>query len=403
MSEEIKVVLDELGSKFEEFKSENKTRLDEIEKKGHADPILQEKVDKMSDDIAKLAEVKQAHEIQQKNLEEATAKIESLETILARPNASKSADADIQVKAFGKWLRKGEIDEMEKKALYESDDTLGGFYAPTEYVADLIKSVTEISPIRSIARVRQTDKRGIEVPKRTGQFSASWVSETGTRSETTGYTTGLQQIDAHELYALVDISQAMLEDSAFDLESEMGSEFAEQFAKAEGTAFVSGSGVGQPLGFTDASAGVSSTNSGDNSALTANGLYDLVYAIKSEYLGNARFVMNRTTFSKVLQLEDTAGQKVFHVGLNLVSGAPSTIAGFPYVLATDMPDVAGSAKPIAFGDFSRAYTVVDRVNLSIMRDPYSQATSGNIRYVARRRVGGQVVLAEAIQLQNISA
>lgn len=403
MSEEIKVVLDELGSKFEEFKSENKTRLEEIEKKGHADPILQEKVDKMSDDIAKLAEVKQAHEIQQKNLEEATAKIESLETILARPNASKSADVDMQVKAFGKWLRKGEVDEMEKKALYESDDTLGGFYAPTEYVADLIKSVTEISPIRSIARVRQTDKRGIEIPKRTGQFSASWVSETGTRSETTGYTTGLQQIDAHELYALVDISQAMLEDSAFDLESEMGSEFAEQFAKAEGTAFVSGSGVGQPLGFTDASAGVSSTNSGDNSALTANGLYDLVYAIKSEYLGNARFVMNRTTFSKVLQLEDTAGQKVFHVGLNLVSGAPSTIAGFPYVLATDMPDVAGSAKPIAFGDFSRAYTVVDRVNLSIMRDPYSQATSGNIRYVARRRVGGQVVLAEAIQLQNISA
>lgn len=403
MSEEIKVVLDELGSKFEEFKSENKTRLEEIEKKGHADPILQEKVDKMSDDIAKLAEVKQAHEIQQKNLEEATAKIESLETILARPNASKSVDADIQVKAFGKWLRKGEVDEMEKKALYESDDTLGGFYAPTEYVADLIKSVTEISPIRSIARVRSTDKRGIEVPKRTGQFSASWVSETGTRSETTGYTTGLQQIDAHELYALVDISQAMLEDSAFDLESEMGSEFAEQFAKAEGTAFVSGSGVGQPLGFTDASAGVSSTNSGDSSALTANGLYDLVYAIKSEYLGNARFVMNRTTFSKVLQLEDTAGQKVFHVGLNLVSGAPSTIAGHPYVLATDMPDVASGTKPIAFGDFSRAYTVVDRVNLSIMRDPYSQATSGNIRYVARRRVGGQVVLAEAIQLQNIGA
>ena len=216
MSEEIKVVLDELGSKFEDFKSENKTRVDEIEKKGHADPILQEKVDKMSDDIAKLAEVKQAHEIQQKNLEEATAKIESLETILARPNASKSADVDMQVKAFGKWLRKGEIDEMEKKALYESDDTLGGFYAPTEYVADLIKSVTEISPIRSIARVRQTDKRGIEVPKRTGQFSASWVSETGTRSEPTGYTTGLQQIDAHELYALVDISQAMIEDSAFD-------------------------------------------------------------------------------------------------------------------------------------------------------------------------------------------
>jgi len=403
MSEEVKTVLDELGSKFEDFKSENKTRLDEIEKKGHADPLLQDKVDKMSNDIAELAEVKQAHEIQQKNLEEATAKIESLETVLARPNASASKDVDIQTKAFGEWLRKGEVDEMERKALYESDDTLGGFYAPTEYVADLIKSVTEISPIRSIARVRQTDKRGIEIPKRTGQFSASFVAETATRSETTGYTTGMMSIDAHEMYGLVDISQAMLEDSAFNLESEMGTEFAEQFAKLEGTSFVSGNGVGKPLGFTDSTAGVSSTNSGSGSALTANGILDLVYAIKSDYLGNARFVMNRTTFAKLLQLEDGEGQKIFHVGLNLVNGAPSTIAGHPYTLATDMPDIGGSAKPIAFGDFSKAYTIVERVNLSVMRDPYSQATSGNIRYVARRRVGGTVVLAEAIRLQNISA
>jgi HK97 family phage major capsid protein len=403
MSEEIKEVLDGLGKGFEEFKSENQKRLDEIEKKGHADPLLQEKVDKMSEEIASLAEVKQSAELQSKNLEDAKSKIEALETIMSRPSNVKSEDVDVRVKAFGDWLRKGEVDEMEKKALYESDDTLGGFYAPTEYVEEIIKNVTEISPIRSIARIRQTNKRGIEIPKRTGQFSAQWVAETGTRSETTGYTTGLLQIDAHEQYALVDISQAMLEDSAFNLESEMASEFSEQFSKAEGTAFVSGSGVGQPLGFTDSTAGVGSTNSGSGSALTANGLLDLVYAVKSEYLGNSRFVMNRATFAKLLQLEDGEGQKIFHVGLNLVNGAPSTIVGFPYVLATDMADIGGSAKPIAFGDFSRAYTIVDRVNLSVMRDPYSQATSGNIRYVARRRVGGTVVLPEAIRLQNISA
>jgi|TARA_E500000305_G_scaffold106517_1_gene105259 HK97 family phage major capsid protein len=403
MSEEIKDVLDGLGKGFEEFKTENQKRLDEIEQKGHADPLLQEKVDKMSEEIASLAEVKQTAELQSKNLEDAQSKIEALETVMARPSNVKSEDVDIRVKAFGDWLRKGEVDEMEKKALYESDDTLGGFYAPTEYVEEIIKTVTEISPIRSIARIRQTNKRGIEIPKRTGQFSAQWVAETGTRSETTGYTTGLMQIDAHEQYALVDISQAMLEDSAFNLESEMASEFSEQFSKAEGTAFVSGSGVGQPLGFTDSTAGVGSTNSGSGSALTANGLLDLVYAIKSEYLGNSRFVMNRTTFAKLLQLEDGEGQKIFHVGLNLVNGAPSTIVGYPYVLATDMPAIGGSAKPIAFGDFSRAYTIVDRVNLSVMRDPYSQATSGNIRYVARRRVGGTVVLPEAIRLQNISA
>ena len=309
MSDEIKSVIDNLNSTFEDFKSENSKRLDEIEKKGSADPLLEEKVDKMADDISKMAETKQAIEIQEKNLAEAQAKLDNLETVIARPNTGESKDVDIQMKAFGDWLRKGEIDEVEKKALYESDDTLGGFYAPTEYVADLIKSVTEISPIRSIARVRQTDKRGIEIPKRTGQFSASFVAETASRSETTGYTTGMMSIDAHEMYGLVDISQAMLEDSAFNLESEMGTEFAEQFAKLEGTSFVSGNGVGKPLGFTDSTAGVSSTNSGSGSALTANGILDLVYAIKSDYLGNARFVMNRTTFAKLLQLEDGEGQK----------------------------------------------------------------------------------------------
>ena len=404
MSDELKSVIDNLNSTFEDFKSENKARLDEIEKKGSADPLLVEKIDKMADDISKMKEAEQKIELQQKALADAESKLENLETVINRPNSGNgNMEPDMQMKAFGSWLRKGEIDPDEKKALYESDDTLGGFYAPAEYVADLIKGVTEISPIRSIARVRTTSNRGIEIPKRTGQFSASFVSETGTRSETTGYTTGQVQIDAHELYALVDISQAMLEDSAFDLEAEMSDEFGTQFAKAEGTAFVSGSSVGRPQGFTDSSAGVSSTNSGSGTALTANGLLDLTYAIKSDYMPNARFVMNRSTFAAILKLEDTEGQKIFVNSMSYVGGAPSTILGKPYVLAEDMPNVAGSAKPIAFGDFSRAYTIVDRVNLSVMRDPFSQATSGNIRYIARRRVGGAVVLAEAIQLQNISA
>ena len=164
MSEEVKDVLTELGKTFEEFKSENKKRLDEIESKGQADPLLQEKVDKMSEDIAKMAEVKQAHELQAKNLEDANAKIDQLETRLARPNASNTEEISVQMKAFKEWIRKGEVDPEEKKALYESDDTLGGFYAPSEYVADLIKGVTEISPIRSIARIRQTSRRGIEIP-----------------------------------------------------------------------------------------------------------------------------------------------------------------------------------------------------------------------------------------------
>ena len=406
MSEEIKSVIDNLNSTFEDFKSENSKRLDEVEKKGSASAELESKVDAMADDITKMAETKQTIELQQKALDEAQVKLEKLETVLARPETGlNTKEVGVQMKAFSNMLRKGdkELDEMERKALYESDDTLGGYYAPEEYVADLIKSVTEISPLRSIARVRTTSNRGIEIPKRTGQFSATFVNETATRSETTGYQTGLMQIDAHELYALVDISQALLEDSAFDLESEMSTEFGEQFAKAEGTAFITGNGVGRPQGITDTGAGVATVNSGSGTALTANGLLDLMYAIKSDYMNNANFVLNRSSLASVLKLEDTEGQKIFVNGMSYVGGAPSTILGKPYILAEDMPNVGGSAKPVAYGDFSRAYTIVDRVNLSVMRDPYSVATAGNIRYIARRRVGGAVVLAEAIRLQNISA
>jgi len=113
--------------------------------------------------------------------------------------------------------------------------------------------------------------------------------------------------------------------------------------------------------------------------------------------------MNRATLGKVRQLQDTNGSYVFQAGFSLQVGVPNTILGQPYIEASDMPDVGAGNKPIAFGDFNRGYVIVDRVSLAILRDPFTQATSGTIRYVARRRVGGQVVMAEAIRLQNISA
>ena len=204
---EVKDTIDELGKSFEEFKGENQKNIDEIKKNGVADPILQEKVDKLADEVATKVELKQEAELRDQAFEDAKERLDAMESKLARPESGlETKEVDVQMKAFSKWLRKGELDPDETKALYESDDTLGGFYCPTEYVAELIKAVTEFSPMRSIVRVRSTDKRGIEVPKRTGQFSASWVAETGTRSETTGYTTGLMSIDAHECYALVDVS-----------------------------------------------------------------------------------------------------------------------------------------------------------------------------------------------------
>jgi HK97 family phage major capsid protein len=266
----------------------------------------------------------------------------------------------------------------------------------------MIKDITEISPIRSIARVRNTSSKSVQFPKKVGTFAAQWVGETGTRSETTGYQVGLEEIPAHEHYAEVHISEANLEDSVFNLEAEMQSEFAEQFAKAEGTAFVSGNSVNKPEGLLQNSS-VSEVNSGSASALTADGLISLVHSIKSEYGRNGTFIFNRNTLAEIRKLKDTAGQYVFQAGMSLQAGVPNTILGYPYVEVTDMPAIAGNAFPVMFGDFRRAYLIIDRVALSVLRDPFTVANNGNVKYLARRRVGGQVVQAEAIVKQKIAS
>jgi HK97 family phage major capsid protein len=405
MSEDIKTAVEGMATAFEEFKATNDARLTEIEKKGSSDPLVEEKLKNIEADLDRFEDINQKLTLAQEQTKSMEEKLSGMETMLKRPEAGLDTKSDdMEMKLFDKWMRHGEkgMDVEEVKALTVSDDSQAGFLAPPEYVNELIKTITEISPMRQIARVRSTTQKSVQMPSRTATFSAQWVAETGTRSETTGYTTQLEEIPTHEHYALVDISSAMLEDSVFNLESEMNGEFATQFAKNEGTAFVSGSAVGRPEGVTTNSS-IGTTNSGSGTALTGDGLIGLVHDIKTDYGRNGTFIFNRSTLADIRKLKDSAGQYIFQAGMMLTAGVPNTILGYPYVEMPDMPDVAASAKPVAFGDFSRGYMIVDRVALSILRDPFTQATSGNVRYVARARVGGQVILAEALRTQTISA
>ena len=405
MTQEVTSAVEGMAKAFEEFKATNDLKIAELEKKGSVDPLVEDKIKKIEATLDNHEDINQEVTLQKKSMEQVNEKLEHLETMLKRPEAGMEAKSvDITTKAFDSYLRKGKdaMEADEVKALTVGDSSAAGYLAPNEYVRELIKTLTEISPMRSIARVRTTTSKAIEIPSRTATFSAQWVSEQGTRSETTGYTTKLELIPTHEVYALVDISEQMLEDSAFNLESEMQTEFADQLGKAEGTAFVTGSSVGQPEGFITNSS-VGTTVTGHASTLQGDGLIDLVHAIKSPYGQNATFCFNRSTLGEIRQLKDSAGQYVFQAGMMLTSGVPNTVLGYPYVEMPDMADVGAGNKPIAFGDWSKGYTVVDRVNLSVLRDPFTQATSGNIRYVARKRVGGQVVLAEALRIQTVSA
>ena len=400
MDDQVKVAVEGMASAFEEFKAVNDQRLAEIEAKGKADPLLEEKLSKIEGDLDRFESVNQKLVQQQKHAENFESKLAEIETMLKRPaNRMEGKDVDIALKAWDSFMRKGEqgMAPEEVKALTVGTAATAGNLAPAEYVDELIKVITEISPVRSVARIRQTSNKEIEVPSKTASFAAAWTAENGSRTETTGYTTSLNTIPTHELYALVDISSALLEDSVFDLEAEMNTEFAEQFAKAEGNAFIAGNGTNKPTGITNGSV-VGSTAAANAGSIVTDDLMNLVHDLKTDYARNGTFMLNRSTLGEIRKLKDTAGQYIFQTGFSGQAGLPNTILGHAYVEALDVADIAADAKSIIFGDYRRGYMIVDRVALSVLRDPYSQASSGNVRYIARRRVGGEVVLAEAMRV-----
>lgn len=397
--EDIKTAVETMSGAFEEFKKVNDDRLAQIEEKGIADQETESKLAKIEADMDKFEEINQSIVQQQKTAEGFEAKLSEVEAMLKRPaNMMETGEIDLSIKAWDSFMRKGveNMDEHEQKALVVGTAATAGNLAPAEYVNELIKVVTQISPVRSVARVRATSNKEIEVPSKTASFAAAWTAEAGTRSETTGYQTSLNTIPTHELYALVDISGALLEDSVFDLEAEMNTEFAEQFAKAEGAAFISGNGTNKPTGILNGTTVGHQATGAASAAITTDNLMDMVHGLKSEYAANATMMMNRSTLGVIRKLKDTAGQYIFQTGFSGQSGLPNTILGSPYVEAADVADAASGAKSVIYGDFRRGYMIVDRVSLSVLRDPYSQAASGNVRYMARRRVGGEVVLAEAM-------
>jgi HK97 family phage major capsid protein/HK97 family phage prohead protease len=338
----------------------------------------------------------------EKKLADAEKRADAFELKLKRPSGSAAKDdaPAIETKAFSTFIRRGReaLDPTEFKSLRVSDDTAGGYLAPAEFSREVDKAIVQFSPIRQAARVGSTASGSVIIPRRTGAPTASWVGETETRSST-GSTYGQIEIEVHEVACYVDVSNKLLEDAAVDIAGEVAFDLAEEFGRIEGVAFVSGDGVKKPMGFMS-DANINYTAGGDASAVKADGLIDIFYALAPAYRQRGTWMMNGSTLAAVRKLKDGQGQYLWQPALT--AGQPETILGRPVVEAVDMPDIAGNAYPIAFGDFSTAYRIYDRVALSLLRDPYSVATSGLTRFHARRRVGGAVVRAEAIRKLKIA-
>ena len=212
-------------------------------------------------------------------------------------------------------------------------------------------------------------------------------------------TVGLETIPTHECFGLVKVSRQLLEDSKVDLDNFLVGEFGRRFARIEGTSFISGNTTSRPEGLLT-NANVSAANSGNGTDITADGLLDLVYSLESEYRRGASFLMNRGTIQKIRKLKNNDADYIWQP--SFAAGQPELLLGYPIYEAVDMPDVANAAYPIVFGDFKRAYCIADRVEMSILRLVEKYAEFGIVGFMGRKRVGGQVVLAEAIKKLKIA-
>ncbi|GAA6179037.1 phage major capsid protein [Shimia sp. NS0008-38b] len=333
-----------------------------------------------------------------------------LDTRAARPLLATSADFDApHQKAFDAYLRTGEDDglrglDLEGKAMSSTVNSDGGFLVDPQ-TADTIKSVLNATAsIRAIANVVTVEAGSFDVLIDSTDVEAGWADETSATAETGTSAIERISIPLHELSALPKASQRLLDDSAFDIEGWLAGRIADKFARAEAAAFIGGDGVDKPTGIlthpTTANASWSWGNLGyvatgvDGDFNGGDALVDLVYALGAQYRANGSFVMNSKTAGAVRKLKDADGRFLWSDGL--AAGEPARLLGYPVLIAEDMPDVASGADAIAFGDFAAGYTVAERPDLRVLRDPFS--AKPHVLFYATKRIGGDVSDFAAIKL-----
>jgi HK97 family phage major capsid protein len=329
----------------------------------------------------------------------------------ARPALSGATGADSPF--VEGYLRKGLESGIELKAMVGTTDSAGGYAVPEEIDSEIARLLTSISPIRAIANVVRVGSSGYRKLVTSGGTPSGWVSETAGRPETA--TPSFIEIAPPfgELYANPAASQAMLDDAAFDVEAWLAQEIATEFARAEGSAFVSGNGVNRPKGFLAAPVSAAPDGSRAFGTLqyivsgTAGGfgtsgsdkLIDLVQSLRPPYRQGAAFVMNSATASAIRKFKTSDGAFLWQPGLS--SGQPDTLLGYPVVEAEDMPDLAADSFSVAFGNFRAGYLIAERTETQILRDPYTNKPF--VHFYATKRIGGQVANSEAIKLLKFSA
>ncbi len=336
-------------------------------------------------------------------------RLDQIEAKAARPQVALGDTAPVmpstEAKAFGSFLRRGveRLGTDEVKALTISNDANGGYLAPAEFGTELLKLLVEFSPIRQYARVIQISAPEITYPRRVTGTAATWTAESDDRTAS-GMTFEQVTLTPHELATFTDVSNALLEDNVYSLEAELLADYAESFAKTEGLAFVKGTGTGQPKGIMAAANGIQEIKTGAAStfpvANPADVLIAMYHKLATTYAQAGAWMMNRQTLGTIRQWKDGNGR--YLVLDPITAGGASTLLGRPIVEMPDMDGIVANGYPVIFGDFG-GYRIVDRVGLSTLRDPYTLAVKGQVRFHARKRVGADLTHPDRFVKLKIAA
>lgn len=396
--------VEEVAALFHGFKAANEARLKALEDGNVA--LVKEQ-------DAKLAKINERMDVAETKL--------SRPAISTEPATDEEADLRrVQSKAFRKYLGNGPaslspdegkalqsryVDVHGVKSLVTDSLVAGGYLVPINVASGIIELLVEMSPLRSLASVESISSGdALEFLKEgSTAFSASWVGQRASRSESTAGTFEKDRIPVHEMYANPFVSQTQIDDPQFNVEAYVAKKVAEQMGVLEATAFISGSGVGRPHGLTTAVTGgtdVETVEGGTSLTVETDDLLSLEAELPEPYARNASFLMKRATKFIVRKLKGGDGHYMWQPSLQI--GTPPTFDGYPVHEAIDMPVATTSAnKAIAFGDFRAAYKIVDRAGIQMRPDPFSNKPY--VEMYTTRRVGGGIVLPEALKILTIKA
>lgn len=422
---EIKGAVEKIAEAYEEYKATNDQRIALLEKGRNGEAKeLGEKLKRIDADITKFDGLKTDLEAEMKFQRD---RIEALEAKASNPK--KTADEVMQDEyksAFMSWMRnKGQdsaseakMDTLAKKARLEGKaitigtPSAGGYAVPEEIAREIERLELKFSPVRNLVKVVQTGTSDYKELVNLRGASSGWVGESGSRSATNTPTLR-EVVPTHgEIYSYPQVSEWALDDMFFNVESWLAEEVAQEFAQEEGLAVISGNGSSKPTGMLNttpvttadfasplrAAAAyqfISSDLDADDSpagiGIRADSLIDTVYTLNSAYRADATWIMNSLTTAAVRKLKTADG--AYHWAPGLQAGQPAMLLGYPVATWEQMSDIGANNFPIGFGNWRRAYVLVDRVGLRITRDAVTSI--GHVKFYVRRREGGIVLNNDA--------